>query len=485
MTKPSMPRKKKNKPVVDLKIESIAFEGMALARKDNLVYFVKYAVPGDLVRVRALRKRKGYVITQLLEVLEESPLRQKAKCEYFGVCGGCSWQNLPYDEQLKWKKQHVTDAFERIGKINFNKIYDTLASPKIYNYRNKMEFSFGASRWLTESEISNNNNNKDIENKNFALGLHIPGRFDKILDINQCHIQTETGNKILTKIKEKALQFKLTAYHQKEHTGFLRNLIIRSSEAYHQLMIILITQSPETEKEKEFTEWFLNDIPVAIPEAASVIHAVNDTLSPVAQGEIKQFRGTEFIQEKILDVDFKISPFSFFQTNPLQLNQFIGAILDTANLDKNMTVWDLYCGTGSITLPAARRVKQIYSFELAESSIKDAQTNASLNNIKNAEFHCLDLHAKNIGETLNQFESPDLIFIDPPRAGMHKNLVELINNINCKTIVYVSCNPATQARDCALLNDKYNVVTLQPVDMFPHTYHVENIALLQLKEQVE
>jgi len=245
-----MPRKKKNKPVIQLTVESIAFEGMALARKDNLVYFVKYAVPGDVVLVRVLRKRKGYVITQLLEVLEASPLRQEAKCPYFGVCGGCSWQNLPYNEQLNWKKQHVQDAFDRIGKIEYEELRDTLASPDIFNYRNKMEFSFGASRWLTDEEI---NTDTEIQNKNFALGLHIPGRFDKILDINLCYLQNDTGNEILATVKQKALELELTAYHQRDHSGFLRNLIIRSSDAYRELMLILITQTAQTETEKEFT----------------------------------------------------------------------------------------------------------------------------------------------------------------------------------------------------------------------------------------
>ena len=473
-----MPRKKKNKPVIQLTVESIAFEGMALARKDNLVYFVKYAVPGDVVLVRVLRKRKGYVITQLLEVLEASPLRQEAKCSYFGVCGGCSWQNLPYNEQLNWKKQHVQDAFDRIGKIEYEELRDTLASPDIFNYRNKMEFSFGASRWLTDEEI---NTDTEIQNKNFALGLHIPGRFDKILDINLCYLQNDTGNEILATVKQKALELELTAYHQRDHSGFLRNLIIRSSDAYRELMLILITQTAQTETEKEFTEWFLNDVPKLFPTVASVVYAVNDTLSPVAQGTIKKIKGREYIKEKILDVDFKISPFSFFQTNSRQLNQFIGTILERAKLNSEMTVWDLYCGTGSITLPAARHVKKIYGFELVESSIADAKTNARMNEIENVEFHCLDLHAKDIEDTMEQFEKPDLIFIDPPRAGMHKNLVELIKKINCKTIVYVSCNPATQARDCDLLRENYKVVSLQPVDMFPQTYHVENIALLKSK----
>ncbi len=477
-----MSRKKKEKPIVELEIESIAFEGQALARKENLVYFVKYAVPGDVVKVRALRKRKGYVKTQLLEVLKKSEIRIEPKCRYFGVCGGCSWQNLDYSVQLSWKKRHVKDAFERIGKVEYGILYDVLASPKVFNYRNKMEFSFGASRWLEDREISEG---AEIKNKDFAFGLHIPGRYDKILDIEECHIQPESGNEILNVFRDKALSLGLSAYHQREHTGFLRNLVLRSSELHGQMMVILITQTPTSDKENEFINWYLNDVQKLFPFISSLIYAVNDTVSPVASGEIKTVKGDDYLSERILDVEFKISPFSFFQTNPLQLNQFIGKIIDTASLKSDITVWDLYCGTGSITLPASKRVKKIYGFEMVESSIMDAKANAKFNNISNAEFTAMDLHSKDVENLLAGFEKPDMIFIDPPRAGMHKNLVQLLRMLEVPEIVYVSCNPSTQARDCSLLADKYTIESLQPVDMFPHTYHIENIALLKLKNNDE
>jgi 23S rRNA (uracil1939-C5)-methyltransferase len=247
-------------------------------------------------------------------------------------------------------------------------------------------------------------------------------------------------------------------------------------------MLILITQSASSENEKEFIRWFLNDIRLQFPFISSLIYAVNDTFSPVAAGEIVDVVGDDFLREKILDVEFKISPFSFFQTNSLQLNQFIGKIIDTASLDDDSVVWDLYCGTGSITLPAAKRVKEIYGFEMVESSIADAKVNAEYNAIVNAEFKVMDLHSKDVTAALDNYGKPGMIFIDPPRAGMHKNLVNLLLTLEVPEIVYVSCNPATQARDCALLADKYNIESLQPVDMFPHTYHIENIALLKLKK---
>jgi len=474
-------RRNKEKPIIELEIEAIGFEGVAIARKENLVYFVKHAVPGDIVKVRALRKRSNHVQTQLLEVIRPSELRIDPICRHYGVCGGCSWQNLTYSQQLQWKTQHVKDAFDRIGKIEYKKLLPILGSPKQFNYRNKMEFSFGASRWLEEFEI---NSIDEIESKNFALGLHIPGRYDKILSIDKCHLHLELCNQILDAVRNKSISLNLSAYHQRLHTGFLRNLVFRTSDEYSQLMTILITKSPEIEDENELIEWLFNDFQKEFPQITTIIHAVNDTVSPVAKGEISEIIGTPYITERVMDVDFRISPFSFFQTNSGQLSQFIGRILETAELNENHIVWDLYCGTGSITLPAARKVRKITGIELVESSIIDAKQNTQLNDINYAEFICSDLHTKDIPELLNKLEKPDLVFIDPPRAGMHKNLINHLLTLSIPRMVYVSCNPATQARDCSLLSEKYELSSLQPVDMFPQTYHVENIALLNLKEYI-
>lgn len=472
-----MTKKKRVFVELELEIESIGFEGVAIARKDGIVHFVKNAVPGDTVRVNIKKKKKSYIETYFLELLNPSPLRETPRCEHFGICGGCTWQNLKYPEQIKWKRQHVIDAFERLGKIPFGEMLETLPSPEIFHYRNKMDFSFASSRWLTDEEVANSD---EITNKTFALGLHVPGRFDKIVEINACHIQPKIGNRLLTKVRKKSLEYGVTAFDARNFVGFLRSLIIRSTIAYNQNMVILITKgNAESEAETKFMNWFENDFPIEFPEFDNIIHAINSTRSPVAVDSMKMIRGNGIIKENILGEDYQISPFSFFQTNATQLNQFIGKIIEFADLKDSETVWDLYCGTGSITLPASRKCKKIYGVELVESSIADAKVNAGINKIDNAEFFCADLHNADIPELLNTLPSPDCIVIDPPRAGVHKNLIEHILKVNAPRLVYVSCNPATQARDCAELASQYKVVKVQPVDMFPHTYHVESIALLE------
>jgi len=470
---------KRNNEIVELEIESIGFQGISIARKDGLVYFVKGAVPGDKVLAQVRRKKKNHKECEILEIIEPSAFRQKPQCDYFGICGGCSWQHLDYNEQLKWKRQHVEDAFVRIGKVEFGVLEDTLPSPAIYNYRNKMEFSFGNSRWLTKEEIESET---EINHKDFALGLHIPGRFDKVLDIEKCLIQNDYGNEILNIIRRKALEFEVSAYDSRANEGFLRNLIIRSTVANNEIMIILITNSVQNENEKNFLEWYDNEFAKDDNTISVVGRAVNSTRSPVATKKPQISKGNDYITENILGVDFRISPYSFFQTNSRQLNQFIGEIISRADLKPTDIVWDLYCGTGSISLPASGKCKQVFGIEMFEGSVADARKNAELNNIKNAEFICADLHEKKIPELLNSLTKPDIIFIDPPRAGMHTNLVNHLLEISAERIVYVSCNPTTQARDCALLSEKYLVKSIKPVDMFPHTFHVEGIAVLEVRD---
>jgi 23S rRNA (uracil1939-C5)-methyltransferase len=302
------------------------------------------------------------------------------------------------------------------------------------------------------------------------------------LNIDECHIHPSAANAVLNDIRNKAIELGLSGYHQREHRGFLRNLVFRHSEANNEMMVILITTSPETKEEIEFVDWLFDELKVENKYISSLLHVVNDTWSPVANGRIERCEGQEFITEKIHDVDFRISPFSFFQTNSGQLNLFISKIIETAKLRGDEKAWDLYCGTGSITLPAAASVAEIIGIELVESSILDARANAELNGISNVSFHCADLHGKGMPELINSLDKPDVVFIDPPRAGMHNNLTEMLNQLKIEKIVYVSCNPSTQARDCALLNENYEVLSLQPVDMFPQTYHVENIALLKLRK---
>lgn len=472
-----MSRKKKNREPVELLIESIAFEGKSVAKKDGMVYFLRGAVPGDKVSAIVTRKKKNFAEALLVEVLESSADRIEPKCIHFGDCGGCSWQFMSYENQLSWKTKHIKDAFERIGKVTSTDYKEILPSPMVFGYRNKMEFSFGASRWLTKSEIDSE---EDIEDKGFAFGLHIPGRYDKILNIDYCHLQGDTANRIFNQVAEKAKELELKAHNHADHTGFLKNLAIRSNKS-GDFMIIPIVNTPESDPEFEFIDWCNGELFDSYDEIKSVIVAVNDTISPVASGRIEKFAGEEYLTEDILGIKYQISPFSFFQTNSYQLDPFIKKIIDLAELNENDVVWDLYCGTGSITLPAAKRVKNIFGIELVESSVEDATVNKKINHIDNVEFFCADLHAKNTPELLAGLPIPDKIIIDPPRAGMHPNLLESIKELEVPLIVYVSCNPATQARDCELLSNKYKVELVQPVDMFPHTYHVESIAVLRRK----
>ena len=353
-----------------------------------------------------------------------------------------------------------------------------MSSEKEFGYRNKMEFSFSASRWLTPDEIGSE---VEIENKNFALGLHVPGRFDKVLNVNNCHIQPESGNRILNLVKEKALKKGIKPYDLKDHIGFLRNLVLRFSLYKNEIMVILVTSSEQSDKNEEFIIELSNLFKEELPEISNFVHAVTDSVAQVAIGKPEIVFGKGYITEKILGVEYRISPFSFFQTNSNQLDKFIGKILEYAGELENKTIWDLYCGTGSISLPAAGMAKKVYGIELVAESIEDAKFNAELNEINNCDFYCADLHDKKNPELMKNFISPDIIIIDPPRAGMHKNLIAHLLEISCARIVYVSCNPATQARDVGLLSEMYNVTKLQPVDMFPHTYHIESIALLEKK----
>lgn len=474
-----MKKSQKKQLSIELVIESIGFKGISVARNDGLVYFLKGGVPGDKVIAETRKRRKKHIEAEILEILEPSKARIDPICKYFGVCGGCSWQNISYDEQLLWKKQHVIDAFQRIGNFKYVNVLDSIPSAKLYNYRNKMDFSFGASRWLTKEEIQDND---VISNKNFALGLHIPGRYDKVLDIDTCHIQEELGNEILNLFREKAIELNVSAYSDETRDGFLKNLVLRYSLTHREMMSIFISNTPKTIEDESFLNWYRYDFQRQYPEFVSVIHAINSKTNPVSYGKINFIEGKAYIIEDILGIKYRISPFSFFQTNSYQLDSFIGKILDYSNLKKDEIVWDLYCGTGSISLPASKLCKEVYGFELIESSIEDAKLNAELNGIYNIKFRSMDLHSKASLNELLDYEKPDVLIIDPPRNGMNDSLVYFILDIAPRRIVYVSCNPTTQARDCEILTKKYEIEKIQPVDMFPHTYHIESIALLNLKD---
>jgi len=468
-------KNKRELNTIELTVESLAFEGAGIARNEGLVYFVEGGLPGDRIVAEVVRKKKSFVEARIRTIIEPSPARIEPPCPYFVDCGGCSLQNLDYGEQLRWKRQFVVDSFERIGKLHGLNILPTLDSPIRFRYRNKMEYSFSASRWISDEEILTTEN---IEQKHFALGLHKTGRFDKVIDIADCLIgQNETATALDT-LRTEALKRNIEPYNQRSHRGFLRNIVIRSGS--DSLFFILVTSKPENDDEKLFIDWYGNTFSKMFPKD-NILHAMNETSSPVANGIITVLNGREFISERILGVEYRISPFSFFQTNTQQLDRFVGAILDSAELTGSENVWDLYCGAGTISLPAARRAQFVNGIELVESSIADARSNAERNGISNAAFHAVDLHTKSIGSFLDTLAKPDVVVIDPPRAGMHPALLETICRTHAPLVVYISCNPATQARDCSALSEFYEIESIQPVDMFPQTFHVESIARMKKK----
>jgi 23S rRNA (uracil1939-C5)-methyltransferase len=465
---------------LDLSIESIGFEGKAIARDgDGLVYFVDGGVPGDVVRVEVRKKKKTYAEARLLEILTPSPHRQTPQCRYFGTCGGCKWQHLAYSEQCSWKKRHVQDAFERLGKVPYTTLHDTLPSENQFYYRNKMEFSFGDVRWLTTEEISTN----APVNRQFALGLHIPGRFDKVLDVEECFLQSEISSRIVNAIRTAALERSASIFQTRTHEGFLRNVVIRTSVATGEIMVILVTSPADAESDERVIAWFENDFVQTFPELTTAIHAVTASKGTVAVGEPRIVHGSGFITEVLLGVKYRISPFSFFQTNTRQAETLFRVALEYAGDLADKTVWDLYCGTGSITLAAARKARFVAGLEIVESSILDARANAAMNGISNVEFTIEDMQKAVKKQILSRLPAPDVVIVDPPRAGMHEDVVRNLLEIAPPVLVYVSCNPTTQARDCAILAEKYSVEELQPVDMFPHTYHIESVARLVRKRE--
>ncbi len=471
--------KKKNRAPrkIELKIDAIGSEGIAIGRTDDgMTVFIKYAAPGDIVEAEIYRWKKNYAEARLLRVIVPSLERTMPRCEHYGVCGGCSWQHLHYPLQCEWKRRHVEDCFFRMAKVSVDIIEPIKEAENIYNYRNKMEFSFGASRWMTDEEIKSGEN---IE-CDFALGLHVPGRYDKVLDIKRCHIQSEYGNNILTTIREMSQKIGCECYNAKTHEGFLRNVVLRTGDG--EMMVIVVTKSPVHESDNCMISWLANEFHNIYPNI-QIIHAINDSLSPVASGLVRVIHGKGFVTETIESIKFRISPFSFFQTNTNQIANFLNSIFEIGNIGNENIIWDLYCGAGTITLPISQKIKgRVVGIEMNESSVLDARANTMNNNIDNVEFYCMDLHRTESLEHLKGLPNPDCVIVDPPRAGVHHRLLEHLLAIMPPKIVYISCNPATQARDCAILAEKYKVRRIRPVDMFPHTFHIESIALLELIE---
>jgi 23S rRNA (uracil1939-C5)-methyltransferase len=464
-----------------LHLESAAFEGKNIARLDGLVAFVKGGVPGDDVRVRVTRTKKSFIEANVLEVVKRSPIRVTPRCRYTGICGGCKWQEVDYQAQIDFKRQHVIDALERIGGFSNTPVNPTLGSPDIYFYRNKMEFSFGA-KWLTREEMDAQAH-ADVQDQapdRFALGLHIPERFDRVLDLEECWLQSETSREIVNFVRRFCNARGLDMYSTVTHTGYLRNLVIRQSKHTGELMVNLVTLDDRPALMQELCDGLLQQF----PSITTFVNNITERKSQVAIGDREVvYYGAGTIAEMIGKRTYRISANSFFQTNTLQAERLYDVAKKMAALAHEDVVFDLYSGTGTIALHVANEVAEVVGIESVESAVEDARRNAAANSVNNCTFILGDLKDRLTKDTawLAHHPRPSVMIIDPPRSGMHEKVVKQVVELAPRRIVYVSCNPATQARDLKLMTSsaQYVITAVQPVDMFPHTYHIENVVLLE------
>lgn len=470
-----MVRKKKPLPLLEnITITDVAAEGKALAKVDGMAVFVPYAVPGDVVDLQVKRKKHNYAEAEVVRFLQYSEKRAIPFCPHFGVCGGCKWQNLPYEEQLKYKQKQVYDHLTRIGKIEIPELLPILGSKHIKAYRNKLEFGFSNKRWLTYNEIESG---VTFENMN-AVGFHIPGAFDKILDIQVCHLMDDLNNRIRNRIRSFALENHIAFFDLREQHGVLRNLMIRNSATHELMVLIQFCVHSDDERKQMFA--VLDMLKEEFPEITSLLYVnntkCNDTIGDL---EVMTYAGKDFIYETMEELRFKVGPKSFYQTNTEQAYELYKVVRQFAGLSGKELVYDLYTGTGTIANFVARGAKKVIGIEYVPEAIADAKVNSELNGLDNTLFYAGDMKDVMNRDFIEQHGRPDVIITDPPRAGMHNDVIETILFAEPKRIVYVSCNPATQARDLSLLDAKYGVVAVQPVDMFPHTHHVENVVLLE------
>lgn len=462
-----MSRKRKDLPEINnVEITGVAAEGMSIVRVNDMVVFIPFGAPGDIVDIKLTKKKKSYAEARILRIVNPSPVRVTPMCSHFTVCGGCKWQHLPYQFQLQCKQQQVTDALQRIAKVDLPDISPIVGSEHIDAYRNKLEYTFSNKRWLTFEQLESGE-----EFDRDAAGFHIPGAFDKVLDIDKCYLQEDISNKLRIFIKQYAKKNNLSFYDLKNQNGFLRTMIVRTASTGEKMLIMVVG-----EENDHALNLLLSAVKNEFPELTSIQYVinlkVNDTIS---DQEVHLFSGTPFINERMEDLVFRISPKSFYQTNSHQAYRLYSIVRDMAGLTGRELVYDLYTGTGTIANFVARNARKVIGIEYVDDAIADAKINSAANNIDNTLFFAGDMKNVLTDDFIEEYGRPDVMIIDPPRAGMHEDVVNVILNAEPATIVYVSCNPATQARDIALLDAKYEVVAVQPVDMFPHTHHVENV----------
>lgn len=469
-----MSRKKKSLPVLEnITITDYAAEGKALARVNELVVFVPFAVPGDVVDLQVRRKKHNYCEAEIIRFIKYSERRVKPFCQHFGICGGCKWQNIPYDEQLRMKQKQVYDQLTRIGKVNLPEFNQILGSVKTQGYRNKLEFGCSNRRWLTQDEIASGS---DFTQMN-AVGFHITGAFDKILPIEKCWLMDDLQNKIRNAIRDYAYEHDIVFYDIRKQCGLLRDIMVRNSDTGE--WMVLIQFHYEKDEDEVIAKNLLQHIADSFPEITSLLYVNNqkgnDTFNDL---NIEVFKGNDYIYETMDGLTFKVGAKSFYQTNTKQAYHLYSVVRDFANLTGNELVYDLYTGTGTIANFVSRYAKRVIGIEYVPEAIEDAIINSEINNISNTLFFAGDMKDILTESFISENGTPDIIITDPPRAGMHPDVVQTIIKTAPKRIVYVSCNPATQARDLSLLDNLYEVVAVQPVDMFPHTPHVENVVLL-------
>lgn len=469
-----MSRKKKDLPLLnDVEILDVAAEGNSIARVNDFVVFVPFGAPGDIADVKIDRRKRSYAEGHIEKIVKPSDIRVEPRCEHFTVCGGCRWQHLPYGFQLECKQKQVRDAMERIAKIEIPEISPILGSENIYEYRNKMEYTFSNKMWLTFDQLRSG---KDFPDRN-AAGFHIPGAFDKVLDIHKCHLQDDFGNRLRLFVKDFGKEHGYSFYDLRNQNGLLRTLMIRISST-GQIMAVMVFGEGDREK----ITLLLDAVKTEFPEITSLLYVVNTKVNDtIGDQEVIIYSGTPYIEEEMEGLKFRVGPKSFYQTNSRQAYRLYSVARDFAGLQGDELVYDLYTGTGTIACFLARKCRRVVGIEYVQEAIDDAKVNAAVNGLDNTEFYAGDMKDVLTPEFVEKHGRPDVMIVDPPRAGMHENVVKVILETAPDRIVYVSCNPATQARDLALLDRLYKVDAIQPVDMFPHTAHVENVVRLSLK----
>lgn len=466
-----MGRKKKELPVLDnVVITDVAAEGNALARVNDMVVFIPFGAPGDVADVKLDKKKKSYAEGHIERIVTPSTIRETPRCGHFTVCGGCRWQHLPYSFQLECKQKQVQDAIERIAKVPYPGIKPIIGSETIWEYRNKMEYTFSSKMWLTFDQLRSGEEFPDRR----AAGFHIPGGFDKVLDIKKCYLQHDLGNRIRIFIKEFGKEHGYEFYDIRANSGFLRTLMIRIADT-GEVMVVLSVGVDDKEKINALMESVVSEFPEITSMSYVVNTKLNDTISDL---DICLYKGRPYIEEDMEGLRFRIGPKSFYQTNSRQAYRLYSVARDFARLTGSELVYDLYTGTGTIACFIARNAKHVVGIEYVPEAIEDAKVNAAANCLDNTEFYAGDMKNVLTSDFIASHGRPDVMIVDPPRAGMHEDVVKVILDAEPSRIVYVSCNPATQARDVALLYEKYDIEAVQPVDMFPHTQHVENVIAL-------